>query len=152
MFRQLTAIFRGLHVPRKLLQYCLRLGRMWIVVRSVWPAVVPCNPWRRQLSAETCRGNLMSIIKSYNTLERLLVILHRKMLICYVDHINTSSRRIVIFLQMNNFGTYSNHTTLKIETLWWTPPSKARRGQYFEETLRVNLWKNRKPFGATVPS
>jgi hypothetical protein len=40
MFRQLTDIFRGLHVPRKLLQYCLRLGWMWIVVRSVWPAAV----------------------------------------------------------------------------------------------------------------
>jgi hypothetical protein len=40
MFRQLTAIFRGLHVPRKLLQYCLRLGWMWIVVLSVWPAAV----------------------------------------------------------------------------------------------------------------
>jgi hypothetical protein len=52
MFRQLTAIFRGLHVPRKLLQYCLCLGWMWIMVRSVWP----------------CRGNLMSIIKAYNTL------------------------------------------------------------------------------------
>jgi hypothetical protein len=41
MFRQLTVIFRGLHVPRKLLQYCLRLGwlGMCFGVRSVWPAV-----------------------------------------------------------------------------------------------------------------
>jgi hypothetical protein len=29
-------------------------------------------------AAETCWGNLMSIIKAYNTLEHLLVILHRK--------------------------------------------------------------------------
>jgi hypothetical protein len=38
MFRQLIAIFRGLHLPYKLLQCCLCFGRMWIMVRSVWPA------------------------------------------------------------------------------------------------------------------
>jgi hypothetical protein len=38
MFRQLTAIFRGLHVPWKLLQFCLRLGWMWVMVPLVWPA------------------------------------------------------------------------------------------------------------------
>jgi hypothetical protein len=37
---------------------------------------------RWQLVAETCRGNLMSIIKAYNTLEHLLVILHRKIQKC----------------------------------------------------------------------
>jgi hypothetical protein len=31
MFRQLTALIRGLHAPRKLIQYCLRLGWMWIM-------------------------------------------------------------------------------------------------------------------------
>jgi hypothetical protein len=36
---------------------------------------------RWQLAAETCRGNLMSIVKYYNTLEHLLVILHR-MIVC----------------------------------------------------------------------
>jgi hypothetical protein len=36
------------------------------------------TPWRWQLPAETRQGNLMSIIKAYNTLERLFVILHRK--------------------------------------------------------------------------
>jgi hypothetical protein len=66
MFRQLTAIFRELHVPRKLLQYFLRLGWMWIMIRSVWPPAVECVP---------CRGNLMSTIKAYDTLERLLVTL-----------------------------------------------------------------------------
>jgi hypothetical protein len=35
------------------------------MVRSVWPA------------AETWPGNLMSIINAYNTLQHLLVILHR---------------------------------------------------------------------------
>jgi hypothetical protein len=40
MFRQVIAIFRGLHVPYKLLQYCLCFGRMWIMIRSVWPAAV----------------------------------------------------------------------------------------------------------------
>jgi hypothetical protein len=43
MFRQLTAIFRWLHVPRKLLQYCLRLGWMRIMVLSVWPAAAECS-------------------------------------------------------------------------------------------------------------
>jgi hypothetical protein len=32
MFRQVIAIFRGLHMPYKLLQYCLCFGRMWIIV------------------------------------------------------------------------------------------------------------------------
>jgi hypothetical protein len=27
-----------IHVPRKLLQYCLRLGWMWVMDRSVWPS------------------------------------------------------------------------------------------------------------------
>jgi hypothetical protein len=40
MFRQVVAIFRGLHVPYKLLQYCLCFGRMWIMVRSGRPAAV----------------------------------------------------------------------------------------------------------------
>jgi hypothetical protein len=42
-FRQLTAIFRGLRVPRTLLQYCLCFGWLWIMVRSVWPAAAAVN-------------------------------------------------------------------------------------------------------------
>jgi hypothetical protein len=43
MFRHPNAIFGGgggggLYVPRKLLQFCLRHGWMWIMVRSVQPA------------------------------------------------------------------------------------------------------------------
>jgi hypothetical protein len=38
MFRHINAIFWELHVPRKILQFCLRLGWMWIMVHSVWPA------------------------------------------------------------------------------------------------------------------
>jgi hypothetical protein len=38
MFRHPISILGGLHVPRKLLQFCLRLGWMWIMVRSVKPA------------------------------------------------------------------------------------------------------------------
>jgi hypothetical protein len=37
MFRQLTAIFTVLHVPCKLLQFCLRLGWLWVMVHLVWP-------------------------------------------------------------------------------------------------------------------
>jgi hypothetical protein len=37
MFRHPIAILMGLHVPRKLLQFCLRLSWMWIMVRSVQP-------------------------------------------------------------------------------------------------------------------
>jgi hypothetical protein len=33
MFRHPNAIFRLLHVPRKILQFCLRLGWMWIMVQ-----------------------------------------------------------------------------------------------------------------------
>jgi hypothetical protein len=40
MFRQVIAIFRGLHVPYKLLQFCLCFVRMWIMVHSVRPAYV----------------------------------------------------------------------------------------------------------------
>jgi hypothetical protein len=36
-----------------------------------------CNPWRWQLEAETCRGNLMNTIKTaYNALDDLLGIFH----------------------------------------------------------------------------
>jgi hypothetical protein len=85
MFRQLTAILRGLHVPCKLLQFCLHFRWSWIMVRSVWPAAVATpsglqstttwnsdktgvayeervTPWGWQLTAKTCRGNLMSKI------------------------------------------------------------------------------------------
>jgi hypothetical protein len=34
--------------------------------------------WRWQLAAETRRGNLMSIIKAYNTIKHLLAIFHGK--------------------------------------------------------------------------
>jgi hypothetical protein len=47
-FRQVTAIFWGLHVPYKLLQYCLCFGRMYIMVRLVWPGGVGAwgfGPW-----------------------------------------------------------------------------------------------------------
>jgi hypothetical protein len=53
MFRQVTAIFRDLHVPYKLLQYCLCFGRMWIMVRSVWPAAVEC--------VQVCTGGLVPV-------------------------------------------------------------------------------------------
>jgi hypothetical protein len=43
------------------------------------------TPWRWQVAAETCRGNLMSTIKADITLEHLLVILHRKIQKCSVQ-------------------------------------------------------------------
>jgi hypothetical protein len=68
-FRQLTAIFRGLHVPCKILQFCLRLGWTWVMViygadKTGVAYKKRVTPWRWQLAAETCRGNLMSIIKT----------------------------------------------------------------------------------------
>jgi hypothetical protein len=42
------------------------------------------TPWRWQLHAETCWGNLMSITKAYNTLEHFFVILHRKIQYIYI--------------------------------------------------------------------
>jgi hypothetical protein len=60
------------------------------MVRSVRPAAVP---W--QLAAETCRGNLISIIKAYITLEHLLVILHRKKLNPYVGSLYKAGQSFV---------------------------------------------------------
>src|SRR5215469_14035334 len=55
MFRQLTAIFKGLLVPRKLLQYHLCLSWILVTVRSVWSAAVEyvlvCTDMFRQLTA-----------------------------------------------------------------------------------------------------
>jgi hypothetical protein len=59
-----------------LVSYCSFVYRQnWSSLRGLRGM---CNPWRWSLDAETCRGNLMGTIKkAYNTLEHLLVILHR---------------------------------------------------------------------------
>jgi hypothetical protein len=42
MFRQMVATFRRSYVPYKLLKQCSVFGRIRIMIRPVWPAVVAC--------------------------------------------------------------------------------------------------------------
>jgi hypothetical protein len=65
MFWQLTAIFRGLHVPRTLLQYCLRLGWTWIMVRSVWPAAAAAGHTQRLTQTNKSAGAEHSINRDH---------------------------------------------------------------------------------------
>jgi hypothetical protein len=97
MFRQMFVIFRGSYVPYKPLKQCSVFGRIRIMIRPVWPAVVerqldnaqthsiacvaykaPTTPWRWQPFVETRRDRIWNaLIKIHYFLEHLLVISQR---------------------------------------------------------------------------
>jgi hypothetical protein len=102
MIRQLTAIFRGLHILCKLLQFCLRLEWIWVMVRLVWPVATAvghtkqtvththprrrqnwsslqrtCNPLKMAVSCRNMSGLFDEYNEAENTLGHWLVTLHR---------------------------------------------------------------------------
>jgi hypothetical protein len=81
MFRHPNAIFRGLHVPRKLLQFFLQTKTVNINIYIY------------------CRGNLMSTIKNaYNALRHFLVILQTFKMFTPLKNCTSGYMKLIYFV------------------------------------------------------